>query len=94
MLHCTAYKQERSHSTHLQQLYIENGEDILGHFLFEKEDIEEKKELLFAIHMEKKTTSNEGNINKIVRFNVWFIHNICRCDLTIQVHTQKGEGEG
>ena len=24
-------------------------EDILGHFLFDKEDIEEKKELLFAI---------------------------------------------
>ena len=29
--------------------YIESDEDILGHFLFNKEDIEEKKELLFAI---------------------------------------------
>ena len=49
MLHCTAYNEERSHSTHLQQPYIESDEDILGHFLFNKEDIEEKKELLFAI---------------------------------------------
>ena len=51
MLHCTAYHEERSYSTHhLQQTYyIESDEDILGHFLFNKEDIEEKKELLFAI---------------------------------------------
>ena len=45
----TAYKEERSHSTYLQQPYIENDEDILGHFLFDKEDIEKKKELLFSI---------------------------------------------
>ena len=43
MLHLTAYKEERSHSTHLQQPYIENDEDIIGHFLFNKEDIEENK---------------------------------------------------
>ena len=45
MLHCTAYNEERSHSTHLQQPYIERDEDILGHFLFNnnKEDIEGKK---------------------------------------------------
>ena len=36
-------------STQLQQPYIESDEDILGHFLFNTEDIEEKKELLFAI---------------------------------------------
>ena len=47
-LHCTSYKQERSHSTHLQQPHIESNEDILGHFLFDKEDIEENKELLFG----------------------------------------------
>ena len=41
--HCTAYKQDRSHSTHLQQPYIESDEDILGLFLFDKEDIEERK---------------------------------------------------
>ena len=52
ILHCTTYKQERSHSTHLQQSYIESDEDILAHFLFDKEDIEEKKELLFAIWKE------------------------------------------
>ena len=49
MLHCTAYNEERSHSTQLQQPYIESDYDILGHFLFNKEDIEEMKELLFSI---------------------------------------------
>ena len=49
MLHCTAYNEERSHSTQLQHPYIESDEDILGRFLFNKEGIEEKKELLFAI---------------------------------------------
>ena len=47
MLHCTAYNEERSHSTQLQQPYIESHNDILGHFLFNKEDIEEKKELIW-----------------------------------------------
>ena len=36
MLHCTAYKEERSHSTHLQQPNIESDEVIIGHFLFDK----------------------------------------------------------
>ena len=49
MLHCTTYTEERSHSTQLQQPYIESDEDILGHFLFNTEDIKEKKELLFSI---------------------------------------------
>ena len=35
ILHCTAYKQERSHNTHLQHPYIENDEVILGLFLFD-----------------------------------------------------------
>ena len=30
MLHCTVYNEERSHSTQLQQPYIESDEDILG----------------------------------------------------------------
>ena len=47
MLHCTAQNEERSHSTHLQQPYIESDEDTLGHFLFNIEDIEKK--MLFAI---------------------------------------------
>ena len=38
MLHCTAYNEERSHSTQLQQPYIESDEDVLGHFLFNTED--------------------------------------------------------
>ena len=59
MLHCTAYNEERSHSTQLQHPYIESGEDILGHFLFNTEDIEEKK-----------TTSNEDNIITILRFHL------------------------
>ena len=54
ILHCTAYKQERSHSTHIQQPYIESNEDILGHFLFVQEDIEEKKEVLLYIYIEVK----------------------------------------
>ena len=41
MLHCPAYKEERSHSAHLQQPYIESDEDIPGNFLFDKDDIEE-----------------------------------------------------
>ena len=49
ILHCTLYKQKRSNSTHLQQPLYRMNEDILGHFLFDKEDIEEKKKLLFAI---------------------------------------------
>ena len=49
ILHCTVYNEERSHSTHLQQSYIESDEDILIHFLFNKENIEENKEFIFAI---------------------------------------------
>ena len=49
LLHCTTYNEERSHSTHLQHPYIESDEDILRRFPFNKEDIEEKKELLFAM---------------------------------------------
>ena len=44
MLHCTAYNEERSYSTHLHQPYIESDEDILGQFLFNKGDIEERKD--------------------------------------------------
>ena len=43
ILHCTAYNEERSHSTHLHQPYIESDEDILGHFLFGKEDTKKRK---------------------------------------------------
>ena len=38
-----AYNKERTYSTQLQQAYIESDEDILGHFLFNTEDIEEGK---------------------------------------------------
>ena len=63
MLHGTSYNEERSHSTHLKQPYIESDVDIIGHFLFNKEDIEEKKELLFTIW-----TRRQHQMNTIVRF--------------------------
>ena len=49
MLHCTAYKEQRSQSIHLQQPYLESDQNIVGQFLFDNENIEEKKELLFTI---------------------------------------------
>ena len=49
MLHCTAYKEQRSQSIHLQQPYLESDQNTVGQFLFDKENIEEKKELLFTI---------------------------------------------
>ena len=60
-MYCPAYKEERSHSTHLQQSYIETDEDILGNFLFDKEVLKKIKNTI--CHMEKKTTSIEDNIN-------------------------------
>ena len=48
MLHCTAYKEQRSQSIHQQQPYLESDQNKVGHFLFDKENIEEKKELLFT----------------------------------------------
>ena len=49
MLHCTAYKEQRSQSIHLQQPYLESDQNTVGQFLFDKENIEQKKELLFTI---------------------------------------------
>ena len=49
MLHCTAYKEQRSQSIHLQQPYLEIDQNTVGQFLCDKENIEEKKELLFTI---------------------------------------------
>ena len=74
MVHCTTYKEQRSHRRHLQQPYIESDKDILGHFLFDKRTL--KKIRIAICHMVKKTTSNEDNINKIVSFNVWSIINL------------------
>ena len=48
-------KGQRSQSTHLQQPYLESDQNTVGQFLFDKENIEEKKELLFT-KMENKTT--------------------------------------
>ena len=61
ILHCPAYKEERSHSTHLHQPYIESDEDILGHFLFGKEDMKKRKKCYLTYG--RKTTSNENNKN-------------------------------
>ena len=49
MLHCTAYKKQRSQSIHLQQPYLENDQNTVGQILFDKDNIEEKKELRFTI---------------------------------------------
>ena len=76
ILHCTAYNEERSHSTHTTAIYIESDEDILGHFLFDKEDFEERKKIAIR-YMEKKTTSNEDNINTIVRFKSEIAIQLC-----------------
>ena len=58
ILHCTTYKQERNHSTHLQQPYIGSDEDIIGHFQFDKEDIEENNKLLFDIWKRRQPQMN------------------------------------
>ena len=34
---------------HIQQPYLESYQNTVGQFLFDKENIEEKKELLFTI---------------------------------------------
>ena len=44
-------RREESQYSPTTTIYLESDKDILRHFLFDKEDIEEKKELL----MEKKT---------------------------------------
>ena len=49
MLHCTAYKEQRSQSIHLRQPYLESDQNTVGQFLFDKDPIEEKKELLFTL---------------------------------------------
>ena len=49
MIHCTAYKEQRSHSIHLQHPYLECDQNTVGQFIFDKENIEEKKEFLFTI---------------------------------------------
>ena len=48
-LHWTVYKEQRSQSIHLQQPYLESDQNTVGQFLFDKENIEEKLELLFTI---------------------------------------------
>ena len=43
MLHCTAYKEQRSQSIHLKQPYLKSDQNTVGQFLFDKENIEENK---------------------------------------------------
>ena len=47
ILDCPAYSEEREATIHLQQPY--EKADTLGKFLFEKEDVEEKKQVLYQI---------------------------------------------
>ena len=53
ILSCPAYSVPRSHSIHLQQPYNANEDNIIGRFLFHKEDIEDKKEVLYRIWQER-----------------------------------------
>ena len=53
ILSCPAYGVLRSHSILLQQPYSENEDEIIGRFLFCKEDIEDKKEVLYRIWQER-----------------------------------------
>ena len=53
-LHCTAYREQRSQSIYPQQPYLESDQNTIGQFLFDKENIEEKKCSIY--HMENKTT--------------------------------------
>ena len=46
VLHCTGYIDERRKIRELQQPYLENEENILGSFLFDRRNIERKKEQL------------------------------------------------
>ena len=46
MLHCTAYKEQRSKSIHLQQPYIESDQNTVRQFLVDKVNIEEKKKTI------------------------------------------------
>ena len=58
MLHCTAYKDEGSQMYTPPKTYIECDKNIPGHFLLDKESIEENKELLFAIWKRRQYKKN------------------------------------
>ena len=65
----TANKEQRSQSIHIQQPYLESDQNTLGQFPFDKENIVEKKELLFTIwkkrqHEMKTIQINSGNTKK------------------------------
>ena len=49
MLHCPVYKEERHRVIELQQPYFDNEEEIIGSFLFNKENTEQKKEVLYQM---------------------------------------------
>ena len=49
ILNCPAYTEERAKAIHLQQPYNEHPDDIIGSFLFEREDIEQKKNVLYQM---------------------------------------------
>ena len=49
MLHCPAYKEERHRVIELQQPYFDNEEEIIGSFLFNKENTEQKKQVLYQM---------------------------------------------
>lgn len=59
LLLCPVYSTERVYSIHLQQPYNEKKNEIIGRFLFDKDDIEEKKETIYKM-WRKRCTRLEG----------------------------------
>ena len=55
LLHCEKYKAERQHLPDLQQPYIADEDRIIGILLFDRTNIEKKKEILYL--MWKRRTS-------------------------------------
>ena len=49
ILDCTTYNSERQQFIELQQPYNENGDKVIGQFLFSKVKLEKKKEVLFQM---------------------------------------------
>ena len=61
LLHCEKYKAERQHLSDLQQPYIADEDRIIGILLFDRANIEKKKEILYL--MLKRRTSLMKTLN-------------------------------
>ena len=61
LLHCEKYKAEMQHLPDLQQPYIADEDRIIGILLFDRANIEKKKEILYL--MWKRRTSLMKTLN-------------------------------